>query len=105
MRLIRLLQASACAATFAISIPQAVFSDDLERPDTAGIALACSGCHGSSGRGMGSIPAIIGIPESEFIRTMEEFQSGHRSATVMDRIARGYQHQDFVALARFFKSR
>ena len=54
---------------------------------------------------MGSIPAIIGIPESEFIRTMEEFQSGHRSATVMDRIARGYQHQDFVALARFFKSR
>jgi len=54
---------------------------------------------------MGSIPAITGIAESKFIRTMQEFQAGYRSATVMDRIARGYQYQDFVELARFFKNR
>ncbi|MGX2039695.1 c-type cytochrome [Methylocaldum sp. MU1018] len=105
MRLVRILQASACAAALAISIPQAAFGDDLKRPDAANIALACGGCHGASGQGMGSIPAIAGIPESEFVRAMQEFQSGSRSATVMDRIARGYRYQDFVALARFFENR
>jgi cytochrome c553 len=105
MRLIGILQVSVYVVTLAISVPQAVFSDSRERPDSSRIALACAGCHGESGRGMGSIPAINGISESEFVRIMQEFQSGRRSATVMDRIARGYQFQDFVELARFFKNR
>jgi cytochrome c553 len=104
MGLTRILQVSAYAATLAIPIPQAAFSDNLERPGFARIALACTGCHSASGQGMGSIPAISGIPESEFIRTMQEFKAGYRSATVMDRIARGYHYQDFVELARFFKN-
>lgn len=105
MRLIRTQQVSAYAIVLAISAPQAVVGDNLARPDSIRIALACTGCHGESGRGMGSIPAITGIAESKFIRTMQEFQAGYRSATVMDRIARGYQYQDFVELARFFKNR
>lgn len=104
MRLTRILQVSAYAGALALSIPQAAFSDNLERPGFARIALACTGCHGASGQGIGSIPAISGIPESEFIHTMQEFKTGYRSATVMDRIARGYQYQDFLELARFFKN-
>lgn len=105
MRLIRMFEISVYAAALAISVPQAVFSDDCASPDLARIALACTGCHGTSGQGMGSIPAINGIPESKFIRTMQDFKSGHRSATVMDRIARGYEDQDFLKLARFFWNR
>ncbi|BBA33746.1 cytochrome c class I [Methylocaldum marinum] len=105
MQLIRVLRVTACAAISALSVCQAVLGDDFKRPKPAAIALACGGCHGTYGQGMGSIPAIRGIPESEFIRAMQDFQSSSRSATVMDRIARGYQHQDFVGLARFFRNR
>jgi sulfide dehydrogenase cytochrome subunit len=105
MQLIRILQVMAYSAISALSVWQTVLGDDFKRPKPATIALACGGCHGTYGQGMGSIPAIRGIPESEFIRAMQEFQSGSRPATVMDRIARGYQHEDFVGLARFFRSR
>jgi len=105
MRPTRILRTWAPATLLAISFPLAALGDVLERPDPTRIALACAGCHGESGLGMGSIPAIVGIPEAEFVRTMQEFQSGRRSATVMDRIARGYRYQDFVELARLFKNR
>jgi sulfide dehydrogenase cytochrome subunit len=88
-----------------MSVSHAVSGDDRASTAFAQIALACTGCHGTSGQGIGSIPAINGIPESKFIRTMQDFKSGQRAATVMDRIAQGYDDRDFLEFARFFRDR
>ncbi|WP_156912686.1 c-type cytochrome [Methylocaldum szegediense] len=96
---------SAYVTALTTPVPQGVSADDRASSAFAQIALACTGCHGTSGQGVGSIPAINNIPESTFIRTMQEFKSGQRAATVMDRIAQGYNDRDFLELARFFRDR
>jgi sulfide dehydrogenase cytochrome subunit len=82
-----------------------IAGNDSSRPSTAAIALACTGCHGASGQGFDSIPAITGMPEAEFLQRMKAFRDGQRRATVMDRIARGYRDEDFAALAKFYNHR
>lgn len=77
-------------------------AEDNSRPTAAAIARACAGCHGPYGQGFASIPALTGIPETEFVRRMKAFRDGQRSTTVMDRIARGYRDEDFAALAHYF---
>jgi sulfide dehydrogenase cytochrome subunit len=77
-------------------------ADRAARPEADAIARACAGCHGAQGQGFEAIPAINRIPEAEFVRRMKAFRDGQRSATVMDRIAKGYDDEDFAALAKYF---
>lgn len=77
-------------------------ADRASRPDASAIARACAGCHGAQGQGYEGIPSINRIPEAEFVRRMKAFQAGQRKATVMDRIAKGYDDEDFVAVAKYF---
>lgn len=79
--------------------------EDIAHPNAAAIARACAGCHGPTGAGFASIPALTGISELEFVRRMKAFRDGVRQATVMDRIARGYREEDYAALAKFFSHR
>jgi len=72
------------------------------RPSGAMLSNTCAGCHGTHGRSVGAAPPIIGIPQPLFIQAMIEFKSGARPASVMDRIAKGYQDEDFAAMAEFF---
>lgn len=65
-------------------------------------AFGCSGCHGSSGEGYGSIPRIRGKSEAEFFRKMQEFRADKREATVMNRIARGFDEAELALLAKYF---
>jgi cytochrome subunit of sulfide dehydrogenase len=88
---------------FALSIPlQCVGADP--RPEVATIAHACAGCHATYGLSRTAIPAINGKSVDEFVRLMRDFKSGKRSASVMNRIARGYTDEDFIQLAVFFKA-
>ena len=82
---------------------QALANHSEARPSAVTIAHVCESCHGASGHGVGAIPSIANMPEQQFIITMQEYREGRRLATVMNRIARGYQDQDFVNLARFFR--
>jgi sulfide dehydrogenase cytochrome subunit len=66
------------------------------------IAMGCTGCHGESGEGFDAIPRISGTPEGDFVRKMQEFRAGKRPATVMERIARGFDDNDIAALAKYF---
>lgn len=75
------------------------------RPSGAMLSNTCAGCHGTDGRSVGAAPPIVGIPQPLFVRAMIEFKSGARPATVMDRIARGYQDEDFAAMAAYFAAR
>jgi sulfide dehydrogenase cytochrome subunit len=73
------------------------------RPEVERIAHACAGCHGTYGHSIAPTPSIAGKPEEEFVSLMRDFKSGQRVSSVMNRIARGYTDEDFVALAQFFK--
>ena len=63
-------------------------------------AAACSGCHAPASR-IGAIPTLEGRNAGDIVATMQEFRSGKRHATVMDRIARGFADDELAAIAAF----
>lgn len=75
------------------------------RPQAPTLAHACAGCHGTYGRSQDGTPTLAGMREDTFLRAMRDFKSGKRVSSIMNRIARSYREEDFVAMARFFKAR
>lgn len=67
-------------------------------------AASCTGCHAPAGRA-GAIPTLAGRPAGEIVQAMEAFRSGARSATVMDRIAKGFSEAETRAIAGWFSAR
>ena len=65
-------------------------------------ASACSGCHpASAGRGT-SVPPLTGRNPADIIAAMQVFRSGQRTATVMDRIAKGFSDAEVEAIAAWY---
>lgn len=74
--------------------------------DVTMLAETCAGCHGTDGVSAGpASPSLAGMDRNYFIQSMKDFVSGHRPATVMDRIAKGYTEEDFAAMADYFTGR
>ena len=66
------------------------------------LSASCEGCHGTNGHSPGSIPDISG-KSAEFIRSsMEEYRSGGRASTVMERQAKGYTDDEILLIAEYF---
>ena len=65
-------------------------------------AAACSGCHPSSARGPSPVARLAGRDRAEIVKAMQEFRSGERSATVMDRIAKGFTDDEIQAIAAWY---
>ncbi|MDR3435522.1 c-type cytochrome [Telmatospirillum sp.] len=61
-------------------------------------ASACSGCHGA-GR---SIPQLPGKIPVEIATALQDFKTGKRPATVMDRIAKGFSDDEIAAIAAWY---
>ena len=64
-------------------------------------ASSCSGCHAPAASGAVIVPPINGRPAAETARLMREFKSGARPATVMGRIAKGFDDAEIDAIARW----
>jgi sulfide dehydrogenase cytochrome subunit len=65
-------------------------------------AQACSGCHAPVAASSGAaVPPIDGRPAAETARLMREFKSGERPATVMGRIAKGFDDAEINAIAQW----
>jgi cytochrome subunit of sulfide dehydrogenase len=58
-------------------------------------ASSCSGCHG----GMAPVPVLTGRDAGEIVVALDAFRAGTKPATVMDRIAKGFSHDESVAIA------
>src|SRR6266852_3438795 len=71
-------------------------------PDTRTMASTCAACHGTNGQSAGGIPTLAGLPKSYFIKQMQDFKSGARAATVMNRHAKGYSDAQIEQLAEYF---
>jgi len=65
-------------------------------------AASCSGCHPSSARVASPVPRLAGLDRAAIVRAMQEFRSGQRAGTVMDRIAKGFTDDEIQAIAAWF---
>ncbi len=65
-------------------------------------AAACSGCHPASSRVSSPVPRLNGLDRAAMVRAMQEFRSGQRAGTVMDRIAKGFTDEEIQAIAAWY---
>lgn len=62
----------------------------------------CAACHGPAGEGMGPNPALTGISEDVFVRTMQMFRSGERQSATMGAFSAGMTDQQFADMAAYY---
>ena len=65
-------------------------------------AASCSGCHPSSARVASPVPRLVGLDRAAIVRAMQDFRSGQRVGTVMDRIAKGFTDEEIQAIAAWY---
>jgi cytochrome c553 len=63
---------------------------------------ACSGCHGTEGRALPGMVSMAGYDKDSMVKTMLDFKSGRRPATLMHQIAKGYSDEQIQAIAAYF---
>lgn len=68
-------------------------------------AAACSGCHPRAGTGASALQPLAGRAPDEIVAAMRAFRTGGRSATVMDRIAKGFSDDETKAIAAWVSVR
>jgi cytochrome c553 len=94
------MRSGLAAAIGALAIAAAVTAS-AEPP--AG-AASCSGCHAASPRVSTPVPRLAGRDPADIVKAMQEFRSGARAGTVMDRIARGFTPEEIQAIAAWYAS-
>jgi cytochrome subunit of sulfide dehydrogenase len=65
-------------------------------------AASCTGCHPASARVTSPVPRLAGRDPAAIVRAMQDFRSGVRPATVMDRIAKGFTDEEIQAIAAWY---
>ena len=65
-------------------------------------AASCSGCHPASTRVTSPVPRLAGLDQGAIVRALQEFRSGARPATIMDRIAKGLTDAEIEAIAAWY---
>ena len=65
-------------------------------------ASSCSGCHPASAATQTPVPRLVGRPAPDVVAVMHDFGAGQRSATVMDRIAKGFSDTETAAIAEWY---
>ena len=78
----------------------------LRAQDVAVLAASCANCHGPDGRSTGGIPTLRGLPEAHLLQRLQAFKAGTaKDATVMTRLAKGYDDEQLKALAQWFSKK
>jgi cytochrome c553 len=67
-------------------------------------ASSCSGCHDAKIANP-AIPHLRGRPAAEIVTAMQAFRNGTRDATVMGRIAKGFNDDETRAIAAWLGQR
>ncbi len=66
------------------------------------LASTCMSCHGPGGKSRGENPNLAGLDKAYFVKSMQEFKSGARAATVMKRLASGYTEAEYELMGEYF---
>jgi cytochrome c553 len=89
------------AAAIGIGVIAAAAVVSAEAPPGA---ASCSGCHPTSARVASPVPRLVGLERAAIVRAMQEFRSGQRAGTVMDRLVRGFTDDEIQAIAAWYAS-
>jgi cytochrome subunit of sulfide dehydrogenase len=65
-------------------------------------AASCTGCHPASSRVTSPVPRLSGLDRAAIVRAMQDFRSGQRTGTVMDRISKGFTDEEVQAIAAWY---
>jgi cytochrome subunit of sulfide dehydrogenase len=65
-------------------------------------AASCSGCHPTSKSVNTLVPRLVGRSAAEIEAAMQEFRTGQKPASVMDRIAKGFSADEIAAIAAWY---
>jgi len=65
-------------------------------------AASCSGCHPASSRVASPVPRLAGYDRAAMVKALQDFRSGARAGTVMDRIAKGFTDPEIQAIAAWY---
>jgi cytochrome c553 len=65
-------------------------------------AASCTGCHPASTRVTSPVLRLAGLDRAVIIKAMQDFRSGARPGTVMDRIAKGFTDAEIQAIAAWY---
>jgi cytochrome subunit of sulfide dehydrogenase len=90
---------SALAAAIGLASIAAAAAASAEPPVGA---AACTGCHPVSTRVTSPVVRLAGMDRAAIVRAMQEFRSGQRAGTVMDRVAKGFTDAEIQAIAAWF---
>ena len=66
------------------------------------LASTCMSCHGPGGKSQGNIPSLVALDKDHFVKLMQGFKAGTRSATIMKRHASGYTDDEIAAMGAYF---
>ena len=70
------------------------------------LSITCAGCHGYDGASTGpATPSLAGMSSTYIEDSMKAYKSGERPSTIMTRIAKGYDDDDFAKMGQFFSSK
>jgi sulfide dehydrogenase cytochrome subunit len=70
------------------------------------LSITCAGCHGYNGASTGpATPSLAGMSAVYIEDSMKAYKEGERNATIMTRIAKGYDDEDFAKMGQFFSSK
>lgn len=89
---------SMIAAGTALVLASAAHAADAPPPGAA----SCSGCHPASRSVATPVPRLSGSNAAQIVPAMQEFRTGGRPATVMDRIAKGFTADEIKAIAAWY---
>jgi cytochrome c553 len=82
-----------------VSIAAATVVSAAEPPPGA---AGCTGCHPTSARVPSPVVRLNGMDRAAIVRAMQDFRSGQRAGTVMDRISKGFTDAEIQTIADWF---
>jgi sulfide dehydrogenase cytochrome subunit len=68
----------------------------------AALAHTCVTCHGPDGRSQGAIPSLTTLSSEDISTALQAFRAETRQGTVMQRLAKGLDDADIIAVATYF---
>ena len=66
------------------------------------LSANCFNCHGTNGNSVGGMASLAGMSRDAMIRSMQDFKSGKRPATIMHQLSKGYTDQQIELIAGYF---
>ena len=65
-------------------------------------ATSCSGCHSPGATDTSAPVRLIGRDPEKIVAALQEFRSGQRKGTIMDRIVKGFTPEEIQAIAAWY---